>query len=208
MPLAPEDGRETLGKGKRPARPGQQVPGSLHKKLLLVLSMLVLGMPVFVVLLGPVLAGGWILWYQVALYRQDGRWRSFSLFELATRTVDREFSDGLQWPALSSCNETGTARKPTDNLRGSPRASVSGALPTRCPDLGPVQSWLLSPESPSAWHRNLTRALRAIPVSSLLLFLCLIASYLLRLIEIEGLTRKASPAPPRPSSSRISRKRV
>lgn len=195
MPQAPEDGRETVGERKAPARPGQQVPGSLQKKLLLLVSMLILGMPVFVVLLGPLFAGGWILWYQAALYQQDGQWRAFSLFELVTRTVDREFSDTLQWPGLSSCNEIGSSGRSTDNPQGSPGERISGELKARCPDLGPVESWLLTPESPSGWHRNLTRVLRAIPVSSFLFLLGLIISYLLRFIETERRVRKATAAP-------------
>ena len=208
MSPSPEDSAEAAGRRQTPKQPVQQVPDSLQKKLLLVLSMLVLGSPVFVVLFSPVFAGGWILWFQIALYRQDGRWRAFSLFELATRTVDREFSDELQWPALSSCNEIESSRKPTENPPGSPGENVSGALKPRCPDLGPVESWLLSPESPSGWHRNLTRLLRAIPVSSLLFLLCLITSYLLRLIETGRRHRKASRASPRPGSSGISRTRA
>ena len=208
MSPSSEDSTEAAGRRETPKQPGQQVPDSLQKKLLLVLSMLVLGMPVFIVLFGPVFAGGWILWYQFALYRQDGQWRAFSLFELVTRTVNREISDELQWPTLSSCSEIGSSRKPGANSERSPGESVSGALKPRCPNLSPVESWLLSPESPSGWHRNFTRVLRAIPVSSLLFLLGLIGSFLLRLIEIEGITRKASPAPRPPSGSGISRTRV
>ena len=208
MATIPEDSTGAAGSRETPKQSGQQVPGSLQKKLLLILSMLILGMPVFAVFLGPIFAGGWILWFQIALYRQDSQWRAFSLFELVTRTVDREISERLQWPALSSCNEIGSSRKPGANSERSPGESVSGARKPRCPDLGPVESWLFSPETPSGWHRNLTRVLRAIPVSSLLFLLSLIGSFLLRLIEIEGITRKASPAPPPPTGSGISRPRV
>lgn len=182
MPPMSENNPEASVRRATPAQPGQHPPSSIQRKLLLILTMLVLGLPVIVVMLAPPSAGGWILWRQVALYRQDGRWRALSLFELATYTVDREFSDALRWPGVSSCSEFVSSRSPAEKLTGSSSARSTGVTTARCPELSPAQSWLLSPESPSGGHRFLTRVLRAIPVSSLLFLLGLITAYFFRLI--------------------------
>ena len=204
----PEDGKEAAGARKAPEPPRQQEPYAFQRTLLIVLAMLVLGMPVFVVLFSPPFAGGWILWHQSKLYRQDGRWRAFSLFELVTHTVDRDLTERLGWSGLSSCSELGRNREPAEKPSGLSGQTIPGGLESRCAELGPLESWLLHPDTPSGWHRNLERTLRFIPVSSLLFLVGLIISYVFRLTEIGRRARKPSPAPPPATGSGISSKRV
>ena len=196
MTPKPEESKEAAGARKAPEPPRQQERYAFQRKALIVLAMLVLGLPVFVVLFSPPVAGGLILWHQIGLYRQDGRWRAFSLFELATNTVDRDLTDKLRWPALSLCSETGRNREPAENPNGLSGQRIPVGIEGGCAELGPAQSWLLRPNASSGWHRNLVRVLRFIPVSSLLFLVGLTISYVFRLIEIGRRAGKPSPAPP------------
>ena len=206
----PEDGKEAAGPRTAPEPPRRQEPYAFQRKLLIVLAMLVLGLPVFVILFFPPVAGGLILWHQIKLYRQDGRWRAFSLFEFATNTVDRDLTEKLRWPALSTCSELGRSLEPAEKPSGLSGQTIPGALESRCAELGPALSWLLRPNASSGWHRNLVRVLRFIPISSLLFLVGLIISYVFRLIEIGRRASKTAPAPPPPpaTGSVITTKRV
>jgi hypothetical protein len=152
------------------------------------LVMFVLGAPVFLVMLGPPIAGGWILWYQYALYRDDGRWREFSFFELTTLTLDKNLAADLRWPGLAVCN----------GFPETESAVASEQSTQECPQLGPAQSWLLQPPPFSEWHRRVAGVFRVVPVSSVLFFLGLALSFFLRL---GGLDWKLRPPPPAPASS-------
>ena len=164
---------------------------SASRKWLLMLAMFALGIPVFFVMLGPPIAGGWILWRQYALYREDGRWRAFSLLELATLTLDENLAANLRWPGLAACK----------GFRETQMAGPSERATQECPQLGPAQSWLLHPPSSSEWHRRVAGAFRAVPVSSLLFFLGLILSFLLRLFGGDWKLRSSSPPAPASSSA-------
>ena len=159
---------------------------SASRKGLLMLAMFALGVPVFLVLLGPPIAGGWILVQQYALYRDDGRWREFSLFELTTLTLDEKLAANLRWPGLTACY----------GFRETQGAGPAGRAAQECPHLGPAQSWLLHPTSSSEWHRRVAGVSRAVPVSSLLFFLGLVLSFLLRLFGANWKFRSPPPPPP------------
>lgn len=191
LPPMPEDEKMT-GKGGRPEQPIPPVQPAFQRKLLLILGMAVLGLPVFLVLLGPPLAGAWILWNQFALYRNDARWRPSSVFEWVTDTVDQDLAENLGWPGFASCSE----------FQQIEVSDSGGGVLTReqvqrgCPELGPWQSWLLKPTALFGLHRYLAPILQTIPISSLLFLLGLIAAYLLGLI---GGGWRARPGPPRQS---------
>ena len=202
MPPTPEDEIILAGKGRRPQPPFPPAPFSSPRKLILTFAMIVLGLPVFVVLLAPAGAGAWILGHQFILYRNDARWRPFSVFEWGTHTMDRDLAANLGRPELASCNQfreiassDSTARVPTSEqiLRG-------------CPDLGPWQAWLLSPNAWLGLHRYLAPVLRVTPVSSLL-FLCgAVVAYVLRLVGLKWRARAGPPASLPLSTATISRK--
>ena len=192
MPQPPEE-EQGLASGETPKEP--RLRDSSNRKWVLYLVMLVLGLPVVFVMLAPPFAGGWILWNQIALYRQDEGWREFSLFDLATGTVEPELAANIRWPGLAVCNEFRGA-----DTFGNAGRPPSGRDPT-CPQLGPWQSWLLSPASFPEWHRRVAGAFRFVPVSSLLFLFGLMLSYLLRLFGADWRFRTAPPAPPPVSSS-------
>lgn len=116
---------------------------SWFKKMLIRLLLVIIGLPIY--LLGyclavlPVLGGGALLSMQMYLFLQDGRWYSFSVFEVATRTVDERLSTKLNEPMLSSCNETRkvSGRPPSEKYR----------LEQPCPYLEGWQKWLARPQS-------------------------------------------------------------
>ena len=79
MPRPPHNQEPLSDGGVMPAPEAPRRLVSASRKWLLMLVMFALGIPVFLVMLGPPIAAGWILWQQYALYRDDGRWRAFSL---------------------------------------------------------------------------------------------------------------------------------
>ncbi|MBF8306099.1 MAG: hypothetical protein HW398_1287 [Acidobacteria bacterium] len=178
MPPTPEDEIRMAGKGRRPGPPVPPAPSSSPKGMILSFAMIILGLPVF------------------------ARWRPFSVLEWATHTVDRDLAVNLGRPELASCNQfreiassDSTARVPTSEqiLRG-------------CPDLGPWQAWLLSPNAWFGVHRYLAPVLRVTPVSSLL-FLCgAVVAYVLRLVGMKWRARGGPPASLPLSTATISRK--
>ncbi|MGH9784786.1 MAG: hypothetical protein ACRD88_11415 [Terriglobia bacterium] len=181
-----------VGKGRRPKPPTLPAPHSSPKKLILAVAIVVLGLPVFVVLLAPPGVGAWILGHQFILYQKDARWRPFSIFEWGTHTVDQDLAASLRRPELASCNQF-------RELAGSDSAArvpTSEQIQRSCPDLGPWQAWLLSPNAWSGFHRYLAPVLRVIPVSSLLFLFGAIVAYLLRLVGLEWRARGGPPPQP------------
>jgi hypothetical protein len=191
MPSTPE-GEKMAGKGGKPAQPIPPVQSNLQKKLLLLTGMIVLGLPVFLVLLGPPLVGAWILWHQFALYENDARWRPFSVFQWVTDTVDQDLAENLGWPGLASCNQF---RSPAVSDSDGGVFDIE-QIQRECPELGPWQAWLLSPNALFGLRGYLVPVLRFIPISSLLFLLGLIAAYLLRFFGWRWRTR-AGPPPPK-----------
>jgi hypothetical protein len=190
------------GKGRKPEPMPAPSPYASPKKLLLIFAMIVLGLPVFLVLLAPPVAGSWILGHQFILYRNDARWRPFSVFEWATGTADRDLAANLGRPELASCNEF----RATAGSDSTARVPTSEQIQQACPALSPWQAWLLSPTAWLGLHRYLAPVLRVIPVSSLLFLLGAIAAYLLRLVGLEWRSRAGPPPPPPLSTATASRK--
>jgi len=191
VPPTPEDEIILAGKGRRPQPPFPPAPFSSPRKLILTFAMIVLGLPVFVVLLAPAGAGAWILGHQFILYQNDARWRPFSLFEWGTHTVDPDLAANLGRPELASCYEF----RATAGSDSTARVPTSEQIQRGCPDLSPWQAWLLSPTAWLGLHRYLAPALRFIPVSSLLFLLGAIMAYVLRLVELKWRSREGPPAP-------------
>lgn len=192
MPRPPHDEETKSNTGGMPVVPRRLVSGS--RKGLLMLVMFALGIPVFFVMLAPPLAGGWILWQQYALYRDDGRWREFSLFELATLTLDENLAANLHWPGLAVCNGLLEAAPPGPNGAGALERAAE-----ECPQPSPAQSWLLHPPSSPEWPKRVAGGFRAVPVSSLLFFFGLVLSFLLRLYGANWKLRSPSPFAPESS---------
>jgi len=184
------------GKGGTPEQPSPPAPFAFQRKLLLIVGMVVLGLPVFLVLLSPPLVGAWILWHQFALYENDARWRPFSAFQWVTDTVDQDLAENLGWPGLASCNQ----------FRSLAFSDSSGGvldteqIQRRCPQLGPWQAWLLSPNALVGLRGYLAPILRFLPISSLLFLLGLIVAYLLRFFGWRW-RRQAGPPTPQPLGS-------
>ena len=185
MPPTPEDEMKMAGRGRKSEPLPPPASYSSPKKLLLIFAMIVLGLPVFVVLLVPPGAGAWILWRQFAAYQNDDRWRPFSVFQWATHTVDRDLAANFGRPELASCNEF----QESAGSDSPARVPTSEQIRRSCPDLGAWQAWLLSPDTWVGLHRHLARVLRVIPVSSLLFLLGAITAWLLRLVGLEWRAR-------------------
>ena len=183
MPPTPEDEMKMAGRGRKPEP--ESAPTSSPKKLLLIFTMIVLGLPVFVVLLVPPAGGAWILWQQYAAYQKDSRWRPFSVFGWATHTVDPDLAASLGRPALASCNEF----RESEGSDAAVRIPTSEQIRRSCPELGAWQAWLLSPDAWVRLRQSVARALQVIPVSSLLFLLGAIAAWLLRLFGLEWRAR-------------------
>ena len=183
MPLPPHDEEPRPDNGGMPAEPPRPVFSS--RKWLIMLAMFTLGAPVFLVMLGPPIAGGWILWHQVALYRDDGRWHRFSFFELMTLTVDDDLAANLRWPGLAVCRGFSETQRDGDSEQAS----------EECPQLGPAQTWLLHPPPSSEWHASVAGVFRAVPVSSALFLLGLVLSFLLQMAGLDWKPRSPPPAP-------------
>jgi len=171
--FADDEAPSSGGKTPKQTRSLEAADTSSDRKWVLYLAMLILGLPVFLVMFGPAVAGSWVLWQQIALYRRSAQWRQFSLFDAATKTADPELVARLRWPGLAACSEF----RGKDGASGS-GDSAAGQNAPRCSQLGPAQNWLLGLERESI----VSRILRFIPVSSLFFVAALFASYLLRLI--------------------------
>ena len=195
MPSTPED-EKMAGKGGTPEQPIPPAQFAFQRKFLLIVGMVVLGLPVFLVLLSPPLVGAWILWHQFALYENDARWRPFSVSEWVTYTVDQDLAENLGWPGLASCNQF-RALAVSDSGGG---VLDTEQMPRGCPELGPWQSWLLKPTALFGWHRYLAPILQTIPISSLLFLLGLMVAYLLRFFGWRW-RRRAGPPTPKPLGS-------
>ena len=191
MPPTPEDERVMAGEGRRPEPLTPPAQSSFQKKLILIFAMIVLGLPVFLVLLVPPVAGAFILWHQFAAYRNDSRWRRFSVYEWGTATVDQDLAAKLGRPELASCNQFRESAR-SDSTSGAP---TSEQIQRECPDLGPWQTWLLRPNTWLGLHRYLAPVLRFIPVSSLLFLFGAIVACLLRLVGLEWRARGGPPHP-------------
>jgi hypothetical protein len=189
MHRPPHDEVPITNGGGMPNAPHRLVFAS--RKWLLMLVMFVLGAPVFLVMIGPPIAGGWILWHQYALYRDDGRWREFSFFELTTLTLDKDLAANLRWPGLAVC----------DGFSGAESAGASERSTQECPQLGPAQFWLLHPPPFSKWPGRVAGVFRAVPVSSALFFLGLVLASFLRLGGLDWKLRPPPPALPAGSSA-------
>ena len=195
MPSTPED-EKMAGKGGTPEQPSPPAQFAFQRKFLLIVGMVVLGLPVFLVLLSPPLVGAWILWHQFALYENDARWRPFSVSEWMTDTVDQDLAENLGWPGLASCSEFQQIEVSDSGGGALTREQVQGG----CPELGPWQSWLLKPTALFGWHRYLAPILQTIPISSLLFLLGLTVAYLLRFFGWRW-RRQAGPPTPQPLGS-------
>ena len=189
MSRPPHDEEPIADGGGMPHSPHRLVFAS--RKWLLMLVMFTLGAPVFLVMLGPPIAGGWILWHQFALYQDDGRWHAFSFFELTTLTLDEDLAGKLRWPGLAVCN----------GFPGTQSAEGSEQTTGECPQLGPAQSWLLHPPPSAEWHGPVAGVFRAVPVSSVLFLLGLVLSFLFRLGGLDWKLRAPPPAPASDSSA-------
>ena len=101
MPESNQSEEPISGRGEKQVVPSRYVFAS--RRWLLLLVMYTLGLPVFFAILIPPAIGGWILWHQYALYREEGRWHEFSLYGLATLTLDERIATRLGWPSLAGC---------------------------------------------------------------------------------------------------------
>lgn len=197
MPESQQVEEPISGSGEKPVDPARFVFTS--RKWLLLLVMYTLGLPVFFAVLAPPAAGSWILWHQYALYREQGRWHEFSLYGLATLTLDGNLAERLAWPGLAACEGYQSVVLGTEPSNAGPSESAS----RDCPQLGPWQSWLLHPTSYPVWHMRVERLFRSIPVSSVFFLIGLMLSFVLQFFGMDWRfrPRPAPPAPPVSSSA-------
>ena len=185
MAESQQGGEPISGRRERQVDPTKYVFTS--RRWLLLLVMYTLGLPVFFAILIPPAIGGWILWHQYTLYREEGRWHEFSLYGLSTLTLNENLAARLGVPGLAACS----AYPPT----------VLPSVPSEeCPQLGPWQSWLLHPTTYPQWHTRAKGLSDSIPVSSVCFLIGLILSFVLQFFGMDWRFR-ARPAPPAPPGS-------
>ena len=180
--MTPKPDTAAKGSGGKQDRSDQRLPSAWYKKGFLSVVLVVLVLPVLLVLFSPLFAGGFVLWSQIALYSEEDNWSSFSVFEMATHTVDLRLADRLYWPALSSCKGAQSSLESVPQAKHLTTEERNAAVRKLCPELGRWQYWLLYPGSWTGPHKVLVAVLRVIPVSSLMFLAFLMVSYWLKFL--------------------------
>ena len=134
-----------------------------YKKVLLWPFVVFLGLPlyllVFCLAMLPLLLGGGLLLVQSYLYLETGKWPSFSILDVATRTVEPKLADQIGEPQLASCLSYRSRLTPGGD----------GRLSKPCPDLSSWQFWLIQPGAWTGLHELLLPFLNLASIPLLLL---------------------------------------
>jgi hypothetical protein len=157
-----------------------QPPRSVwYKKLILLSFPLLLALPIILLPLSFLFGGIYVYWSQEDLSHEDGKWRPLSAFELVTHTVDERLAQRLYFPTLSACQGANARLASERDRQGMSATEPSGAIRELCPNMSPLQYWLLYTASLRGLHDVVAPALQAVPVSLVMVLAAAAIAYLL-----------------------------